>query len=172
MLRDSNNPRYINHLAQYAFDFGYHRSSIYISDNERAFAICYWKGKEKYNWFDYFLQCKLFITALSVRRIFKILKHTITLSAQHPKHKPFLYFWFYGALSEAKQGQSARELAYGLLKIAREQKSDIYTETTMEQNRRVYERFGFEVYHESYNKDGDFPVWFMRWKGSGNSCSS
>lgn len=163
MLRDYKDPRFIRRLAQYAFDFAIRREAVYLSDNGKAVAICYWKGEKGRNLYDIYLQLRLVVSAFSLRRLPQIIKHSNEVSKHHPTDKPFLYFWFYGALAEEKQGSSARELAFGIMRIAKENNSDIYTETTMEQNKRVYERFGFTVYHESYNDAGRFPVWFMRW---------
>jgi len=152
----------IRKIAEYAFDYAIRRKGVFLSDSENGVAICYEYNRKKKDLIDYFYELKLFFSALSLKRVHKILAHTKKIENSRPKDGNFLYFWFFGAKPESLKHNSAKELYLNILKLAKKKQLNIYAETTILKNKNVYERFGFEVYKQWFNPDTGFNVWFMR----------
>lgn len=160
-----NNKRkqhYVERIASYAFDFAIRRRGVVLSNNEKGVALCFKYDYMKKDMIDIIRMVTLVIRAFAVRKIFKILRHTNYVEKTRPQCGDYYYFWFFGVLSEEQPKTSGRELAIHVLKKAESESKDIYAETTLEKNKRVYERFGFEVYKEWYNPENELNVWFMR----------
>ena len=64
-------------------------------------------------------------------------------------------------LAEEQPKISARDLTIALFEKAKIQRIPIYAETTLEKNKKVYERFGFKVYKTWINQTNGIQVWFM-----------
>ena len=152
----------IRKVAEYAFEYAFRRKGVFLSDSENGVAICYEYNKKKKDIIDYFNEFKLFISALSMKRIHRILSHTKRIENTRPKDGQFMYFWFFGAKPEKLKHNSAKELYLNILKLAKKKHLNIYAETTILKNKNVYERFGFEVYKQWFNPHSGINVWFMR----------
>ncbi len=157
-----NKEKHIWQVASYAFDFAIRRNGVYLSENGRGAAICYnYKCLEK-DFKDTLKLLKAIVMAFSIRKIIITAYHNYKVQTQRPRHGKYLYFWFFGVEPDEQPKVSARDLALGIISMAKQQKLDLYAETTLEQNKRVYERFGFEVYKHWINPINNINVWFMR----------
>ena len=80
------------------------------------------------------------------------------------RHKSgnFLYFWFLGVQKEGINKGAVVELKEAIYKEAANQKLPIFLETSVPKNQRVYQRFGFEIYHTWDNKEEGIKIWCMR----------
>lgn len=163
VMRDPKHPeKYTQRIAEYAFDFGIKRNAVYLSNNKKGVAIFYHSDKMKLNLHDYWLQAKLAVYAVKLRKFFSILRHNNQVSKIKSKHKPYIYYWFYAAIKEENQGQSARDLGFSVYKMAKDKKLPILAETTMRQNKIIYERYGFHLFEEWTNPENGLHVWFLK----------
>ena len=80
----------------------------------------------------------------------------------HPVDCDYLYFWLFVVLPSARGSQAALELKNVIFKESDRLKLPIYLETTLQKNKRVYERFGFKVYHIWEIEKRDVTMYFMK----------
>ena len=163
LMRDNRNPnKYTRRIAEYAFDFGIKRNSVYLSENEKGVAIAFHSDQLTLDFHDIWLQGKLALHAVNLRKFFSIIRHNSYVQKIKDKHKPYIYYWFWAAVKEENQGQSARDLGFSIYKMAKEKKLPIIAETTMKQNKIIYERYGFHVFEEWTNPENGLHVWFLK----------
>lgn len=159
---DSKRKERVRSLADYAFETAVKREGIYLSSDMKGVAICYPFNGKKQTIPDYWNQLKLVVKAISIPRTIEILKRESYIKKQRPQSGNYLYFWFFGVLTDARGKGAAKELKDVLFQESENKQLPIYLETSVLKNKKVYERFGFEAYH-SWQMNGEGPViWFMR----------
>jgi len=150
----------VEHLAHYAFKTALRRNGVYLSSDEQGVAICYRYNSKKNALVDYWHQLQLVVLAIGINRVLKVLKRDNYIQKIRPGSGEYLYFWFLGVNEASRGSGGAMELKNVILKEARDQHLPIYLETSVEKNKRVYERFGFELYHTW--KTDTSTLWFMK----------
>ncbi len=149
-------------LAEYAFNKAFRRKGVWLSDDGQGLAIFYRYNERKEDLIDYWNQVKLAFKAIGLFRSLGILKRENYMAQQRPKDGNFFYFWFFGVSNKARGSRAAYELRDEIFKLSSQLKLPLYMETSVPQNQKVYERFGFETYH-TWNQPGNGePLWFMR----------
>lgn len=156
-----NKQAHIRGLAQYAFNTALPRNGIHISSDKNGVAICYPYNFKKETLYDYWQQCKLVVHSIGVRKLFQVLKREAFIKSKRPPSGDFLYFWFFGVRDRARGSKIALELKNEIFDKARLLNLPIYLETSVLKNKNVYSRYGFEVYYEWEQNNGDV-LWFMR----------
>lgn len=162
MTRSKHKENQMAKVARFAFDVAIRRGGVFLSDNEKGIAICYEHILDKGDIVDLFLRIKLCLTAIPIKKWIRVFRHNNFVEHCKPKRENYLYFWFFGVEPDEKPRTSARDLLTNIFQMAIDQKKDIYAETTVLQNKIVYERFGFVVYKEWYNPNCDLMVWFLK----------
>ncbi|XOV94375.1 MAG: hypothetical protein ACFHWX_06655 [Bacteroidota bacterium] len=152
----------IRHLADYVYETSRMRDGVYFSKDKEALAICYKYNIRKEGLRDILNQVKLVFNCVGITRVFKILKRDGYVKKQRPADGEYLYFWFFGSSNKSRGGRGAWELKDAVFNKAKETGLPIYLETSIPQNKRVYERFGFETYHVWDGNYGGDPLYFMR----------
>ena len=140
-------PNALTALARYAYETAYLRKGIYLTPDGEATALCYRYNAKKEGFKDYFNQVKLIHHCIGWQRLFTVLKRDAYIKKQRPRDGSFLYFWFLGATDKGKQSGSAWALKREIFGQSNSEGLPIYLETSVEKNKRVYERMGFETYH-------------------------
>lgn len=161
VVRKSRLKRRIAGLASYAFKFAYRRNGVFLSSDKSGVAICYRFNVKKESLPDYWAQLILLLTSLSLKRVPKLLEREKYLKTKRPASGDFLYFWFFGVHSKGKGRGAAVELKNAIFAEAEQLSLPIYLETSVEKNRRVYERYGFTVHEEWYNEKEGITLWLM-----------
>lgn len=159
---DSKEPQRMRSLAKFVFRTALRKDGIYISTDQTGVAVCYRFNGHKETFTDYWNQVKLAFSAIGIERIFKVLKRDKYVKKKRPKSGDFMYFWFFGVSDEGKGRGAAYELKEAVLAEAKKHNLPIYLETSIAKNKRVYERYGFEVYHTWDYKSEGITLWFMR----------
>lgn len=154
-------PRALEALAHYAFQSSLPADGVWLSNDNSSIAICYPFYHKKESLKEVFAQMKLIKNCIGFSRLLKVEKSNAYVNAVRPKDGLFLYFWFFGASENGKKSRAAFELKNDILKWSEESRLPIYLETSVARNRRVYERYGFEVYH-TWERDANDTLWFMR----------
>lgn len=159
---DAKRKKRIRALADYSFQTALLRNGAYLSSDARGVALCYQYNLKKEGLTDYLNQIKLIRRAIGFTRVMDIMKRDGYLKSQRPADGNYLYFWFLGITTEGKGGLAIRELKEHLFAESARKNLPIYLETSVPKNKRVYERYGFETYHEWTDpKTGDV-IWLMR----------
>lgn len=163
MLRKcENRKKQICHLAEFAFVKSLARDGVYISDNEQGVALCY-KFNKKVNTFKETLyELKYAFTSLNFKLIPKLLKVEKLRKEKRPDSGEYLYFWFFGVKKGG--GNAGYEIKNGIFNISKELNIPIYAETSLRQNKIVYERYGFETFDVFQDEKLCFNYWFMKWE--------
>ena len=152
----------IKAVCRYSFYTVLYRDGVHISSDENGVALCYKYNAHKESLKDYWNQLILALKAIGLTRVFEVLKREAYMKKMRPTDGEFLYFWFYGVKPEAQNGFAAKELKNHIFQLADNLKLPVYLETSVEKNRRVYERYGFELYHTWPVKKQGINLYFMR----------
>lgn len=135
--------RQLDLLLSYAHQRANNRGGVYISNNEKCAALCF--SSEEKGFFPAELIAEVkFGLAVSLFKSLQTLSRQNRLSRKRVS-EPHLYFWFFGALKKNNGG--AYEVMRELFDESLKKNLPIVAETSIEKNKRVYERFGFVVYH-------------------------
>lgn len=159
---DNKKKQRIAELAKYAFRTAVRRNGVYISSDNEGVAICYKYNEKKESLIDYWNQLNLVIKSIGFSRVFKILKREGFVKKFRPVSGEYFYFWFFGVTNMGKGKGAAMELKDAIVKESLNKKLPIYLETSVEKNKSIYERYGFEVYHKWKNDSENMTLWFMR----------
>lgn len=148
-------------LAAYAYHTVLPRNGVMLSINEEAVAICYPYHAKQEGLVDLWNQLLLVLTCIGLSRVPSVLKREAYVKNIRPQDGKFLYFWFFGATEKGKKTNAARELKNRIFDWSKKANLPIYLETSVTRNKRVYEHFGFETYHEWQQPNGG-TLFFMR----------
>lgn len=159
---DAKRVQRIKSLADYSFKTALAREGAFISSDEQGVALCYHYNLKKEGIVDYLHQVQLVRKAIGFSRVWDIMKRDAYLKSKRPADGNYFYFWFLGITNKGKGGVAIRELKTYLYAESLRKNLPIYLETSVPKNKRVYERYGFETYHEWTDpKTGDI-IWLMR----------
>lgn len=154
----------ITHLAKYMLRRAKRKKGLYVSSDCNGLAICYkvMPGEKKSfsEWLDEII---VGFKVIGYARIPSILKRQTYLKEQMPKDRPYLYFWFLGVDEEARGMETgiAAELKEHVFADAKKWGLPIYAETSIKKNKIVYQRYGFEIFHE-WKMNEKATMWFMK----------
>ncbi len=148
-------------LAEYAFDTALMRQGVLLSDNQECVAICYHYGWKKEGIPDLWNQVKLVLNCIGLWKVPQVMRREAYLKKHRPVDGKFLYFWFFGSTKKGKDTRSAFSLKQAIFEKSAKDNLPIYLETSVPKNKKVYERFGFETYHE-WHQSEDSTLYFMR----------
>lgn len=159
---DKTKKQRIAGLAKYVFKTAFRRDGVFISGDQKGTAICYKYNNKKESLSDYWNQLILVITAIGISRIIKVLKREAYIKKMRPRSGEYLYFWFFGVIKDGQGKGAAKELWDAILLEAKNKDIPVFLETSVEKNKTVYERYGFEVYHIWNSKSDNVTLWFMK----------
>lgn len=163
--------RRMHNLAEYIFEVAYRRSGIILSKDRNGVAILCRSNATLNWWQELLLKIKFVTLCCGLGRVAEMKERDDYIRSQRPVNREFLYFWVFSVLPGARKfGAAASELKDEILRISDELNMPVYLETSLPQNKRVYERYGFTVYHEWNVKKRGFTLWFMKREPS-NSLS-
>lgn len=150
----------IKSLAEFSFQKCLSRNGVWISSNEKAVALCYRFNTGRFSLKEFLLELRFAIRFIGLSRLPAILAREAYRKKQRPADGNYYYFWFFAALPDA--GDAAFELKNGIFDLAKKAGLPIYTETSVERNRKIYERYGFETYHLWQDPKEDVTFWFLK----------
>ncbi|NQY04756.1 MAG: hypothetical protein HRT68_00785 [Flavobacteriaceae bacterium] len=154
----------IRHLARYMLRKAKRKKGLFISDDGNGLAICYKVNVgDKKTFIDFIEEIGIAFKVIGYMRIPGILKRQAYLKKQLPTDKPYYYFWFFGVNPEKRGAEngSASELKQKVFDAAKNDGLPIYTETSIKKNKVVYQRYGFEIFHE-WKMNERSTMWFMK----------
>ena len=158
--QDKKRDARIRKLAEYSYEFGKRRGGLYLSNDGNGIAIFYVEDLKR-TYMDHWADIKLAFQVVGFSRVRYLLAKESYRKRIRPK-EPFFYVWFLGVEKPHRGKDSILDLKNMIFNEAARLNLPILIETTIEQNKRVYERFGFEVYHIHRFHDRMPPTYFMR----------
>lgn len=147
-------------LAEYCWKEGMYQDGIYFSKNGDGIAIFYSLQEKKTGIKSLFRQLNLVVRAIGLSRLRTVLRRDSYI-AKNRSSKEALYFWMYAVDPQSRDGLAAREMKDFAFQMAKEKQLPILAETSVPQNKKVYERFGFQTYHQWEDTKSDMVTWFM-----------
>jgi len=162
LLRKSNREKHIRKLAAYAFDYGLRRNGVFISSDNTGAAIVYKYNQVPESFTDHLNSLRLALSSFELSRLPDIIRHEGLLKSKRPAEGEYLYFWFLGVKTARRARTAAREIRDHIFDLARAEHLSVYAETTIERNKLLFERLGFEVYDYTENSEHNLKVWFMK----------
>ena len=158
--QDSRKKERVRKLVEYSFEFGKRRNGLYMTKDRNGIAIYYVEDMKR-TLADHWADVKLIFQVSGLKRV----KYLLAREAYRNKVRPkelFFYVWFLGVETTHRGTGSILELRNRIFEEADKRQLPTLVETTIEQNKRVYERFGFEVYHKHQFHENMPPMYFMR----------
>jgi hypothetical protein len=140
-------------LAAFMYDYCKARKGVHLSSNGLGIMLYYHSDAPISLFHEVYLELKLVLFALGIKRAWRVWKRQQKVRQFHKAAQPFIHCWYIGALSEGRQFDAARELRNKLYQESDSCKRPVLAETTMLQNKNVYERMGFFTY-ASVHVDG------------------
>jgi hypothetical protein len=152
-----NRQKKIRRLADYAFVKALNREGAYLSDNKMGTALCFASDKKVFSLAEIYFEVR-FALSIPVKKVFQTLKRESYIK-KHRIERDHLYFWFLGV--QKGGGKAGFEMKDYLFDLSEKEGLPIILETSVERNKQIYERYGFEVYHVWPDSGGGKPLWFM-----------
>ncbi len=152
----------IKRLAEFAFIKALIRKGVFISSNKKGVAICYPFNRNKFSFIEMFYELRFAITSIKLSHLPHVLKREAYRKKQRPASGKYLYFWFLGVLPGGEK--AVYELKDAIFEFAEKEKLPIYLETSMERNKTIYERYGFQTFHFWNDEKENIKFWFLKWE--------
>ncbi|MBE7640473.1 hypothetical protein GUB10_09030 [Salegentibacter sp. BLCTC] len=153
------------YLATHMVEKAIEKDALIISENRMGIAILFKTSKNDDNFLkDIWTQIKLVLNVTGVKNAYRIVKNQNYIKKQRPQKGEYLYCWFWGILAESRGAdtQVGKEMKDEFYRQAKEYQIPLYAETRMRKNALVYQRFGFELFHEWKHPSGD-TMYFLRY---------
>jgi hypothetical protein len=133
-------------LAAFMHDYCKARNGVHLSSNGLGIMLYYHSDVSIPFLQELYLELKLVSLALGPLRAWRVWKRQQKVRLLHKAEQPFIHCWYLGAVSEGRQFDAARELRNKLYQESDATQRSVLAETTMLQNKNVYERMGFFTY--------------------------
>ncbi|MEO1259948.1 MAG: hypothetical protein AAFZ15_14235 [Bacteroidota bacterium] len=143
-------------------------NGIFITADKNTYLLYYQKNEYRFSAYDllHYLYMAFFVIGiLRLPMVFKRekkVKQTRHLQVQKKRDHDYLYVWFLANKENFRGMNGLVEVKNFLLKKSSELNVPVYIETTDERLLSMYQRAGFEFYHEMYDEDADIKIWFGR----------
>lgn len=153
------------YLATHMVEKAIEKDALIVSENRKGIAILFKTSKKDNNiWKDLWQQLGLVINVTGIRKALAILKTQNYIKNQRPQQGEYLYCWFWGILKESRgaETQVGKEMKDEFFRIAHDTGLTLYAETRGRTNAIVYQRVGFELFHEWDHPSGD-TMYFLKY---------
>ncbi len=149
-------------LAAYSIDWSIRRNGAYFSSDNTGLALCYQFNHHSNKISDLWAQIRLVHTVIGWQNIKSASIRESYRKQIRPTNEDYLYFWYLGVSKEGVGGNAVRELRDLIFEKSKSLGLPIYMETTLLKNKKVYERYGFETFHEWVVPGTSITMWFMK----------
>ncbi|SDS03587.1 hypothetical protein [Gramella sp. MAR_2010_147] len=163
--KEGNRDERFRYLATHMVDKAIEKDALIVSENRQGIAILFKTSKGDDNiWKDLWSQLKLVANVTGVRNALNILKTQKYIKNQRPQQGEYLYCWFWGILKEFRGAdtQVGKEMKDIFFRSAHDLGLELYAETRGRTNAIVYQRVGFELFHEWDHPSGD-TMYFLKY---------
>ncbi|HKL36764.1 MAG TPA: hypothetical protein VJ899_10775 [Salegentibacter sp.] len=163
--KGGNRHKRFEYLATHMVEKAIEKDALIVSDNRMGIAILFKTSKKDDNFLkDIRSQIGLVLNVTGIKNAYRIVKNQNYIKKQRPQNGEYLYCWFWGILAESRGAdtQVGKEMKDEFYRQAKEYQVPLYAETRMRKNALVYQRFGFELFHEWQHPSGD-TMYFLRY---------
>lgn len=163
--KGGNRHKRFEYLATHMVEKAIEKDALIVSENRLGIAILFKTSKKDDNFLkDIRSQIGLVLNVTGIKNAYRIVKNQNYIKKQRPQTGEYLYCWFWGILAESRGAdtQVGKEMKDEFYRQAKEYQVPLYAETRMRKNALVYQRFGFELFHEWQHPSGD-TMYFLRY---------
>lgn len=133
-------------LATFMYDFCNRRKGVRLSDNRKGI-ICFYEKNAPVSFLaTAWDELCVGLFAIGPFRLARVLKRSRLVRQRHQLFPNYIHCWYLGVELEHRDMKTAIELKHLLIKESASAGLPILAETTMLQNKTVYERIGFKTY--------------------------
>lgn len=133
-------------IALYYHSEAKRNQGVYLDSSEEGIILFFPNKNRRKPKFLYFIS--LLFLGIGPFRIVRVLKRKNEVAKFHSQWDNFIYCSYLAVRKSARGHGAIFELKNKLFQFQQETKLPILVETTIEKNRRVYERIGFKVHEE------------------------
>ncbi len=159
---NGNREKRLRAMADFIFEKAFARDGVVLSADRQGVGIYFRFNGKKTSLRDYWNEIKFAFRCIGLARAGEIMNREKYILSQRPADGNYIYYWMFGVKPDARGNGAARELKNLIMEESRNQQLPIYLETTVEKNRRVYERYGFQLYHTWHVEKRNVTIWFMK----------
>jgi len=116
-------------------------------DSNKAGIICFFEAKEKRS-ASFIKELGLIVFGIGPLRILRVWRRKKEVQRFHSQWENFIHCSYLAVRKSARGHGAIFELRNSLFQFQQEKQLPILIETTIEKNKRVYERIGFSVHEE------------------------
>ncbi len=144
-------------VARYLLSEAERNAGVHLDSTANGI-ICFFENnrKKKAAWHTRFF---LILFAIGPTRLSRVLARKREVQVFHAQYENFIHCSYLAVRKEARGTQAIFELRNALFAYQQEKQLPILIETTIEKNKRVYERIGFQV--KEVRRVGDFNTYCM-----------
>lgn len=144
--QDSKRVHRIRKLMEYSFEVCWRFGEIYLTDDKNGVLLNLLPEKKKATVKSILLDISLILNSIGLSRVFKVLERESKIKLNHPRN--FIYLWYIGILPEYQGKGLGSSLLKEIIKIGDNRKLPVFLETSTKENLPLYQRFGFQIYHQ------------------------
>lgn len=145
--QDSKRLKRIAALMDYSFEMCLMFGKVWLSDNRKACALTLYPQDKRITLKAIWLDVKLILHAIGVRRIKTVLHREARIKEKQLK-QPMIYLWFIGVDPAEQHKGTGSGLLNEVINLADEKGLPVFLETSVLQNLLWYKHFGFTIYDQ------------------------
>ena len=145
-------------LMDYSFEVCQRFGAVWLSDDRTACALSLYPHCKHTTFKSVWLDIKLIIEAIGIRRLFKTLKRESRIKSIQPQ-VAMCYLWFIGVDPDQQHQGTGSKLLTELVEDATRKNLPLYLETSTVSNVAWYEHLGFKAYGQI---DLDYTLFFFK----------
>ncbi len=144
--QDKKREKRIKALMDYSFENSWETGEIFFSEDRKAVALIIYPHKKKSSFISIIRDVKVIFSVIGFKNTLKVLAMESNIKKHYPKQ--LAYISFIGVHPDFQRNKIGTSLLCDIIKLYDEVKLPIYLETSMPDNLRFYNKFGFQVYDE------------------------
>lgn len=160
--KGGNEHKRFQYLANYIINKALQQDALLISKDGNGFAILFRTSKKENSfWKNIWGELGLVWHVTDLKKALGLLQTQHYVKSQRPDQGEYLYCWFWGVV-KGTPTSTAKEMKEEFFSISKATQLPIFAETRRRKNALVYQRYGFEVFHEWKRPDGE-TAYFLRY---------
>lgn len=136
----------IEQLMKYSFDNCWHSGEIYMTDDQTGVVLLLFPERKRISFRSVISDISLVINTIGINRVKTVLKREKKIKQSYPSK--YIHLWYIGVLPEHQREGKGSLLLKGVNDISDKLQLPVFLETSVIDNIRLYERFGFKVFKE------------------------
>ncbi len=145
--QDRRRKQRIRSLMHYSWNICRKYGKVYLADNRKACALIVFPDKKKPSLWTMFLDVKLMFSSIGIKKLPLILERDKKIKSNYPNSKVYA-LWYIGVYQKEQGKGYGSSLLSELLQDAKSKGRNVYIETSVTANVKLYEKYGFQLYGE------------------------